>query len=160
MPHCVASERKKCGVRSASNSPMRTPASCRSWAKYGRPGEVQRDHGERLVHGQQERAVAADPALLAERLAQRLAEGQPDVLDGVVPVDVEVAAGADGEVEPAVVREQHEHVVEEPDAGDDVGDAVAVEVQRQGDVGLACAGDLRAVVRWTSGAPLDSCLRR
>ena len=49
---------------------------------------------ERLVHGQQERAVAADAALVAERLAQRLAEREADVLDRVVPVDVEVAAGA------------------------------------------------------------------
>ena len=86
-----------------------------------------------------------------------------DVLDGVVRVDVEVAAGPQREVEPAVVGEEHEHVVEEPDAGVDVGDSLAVEVQRDGDVGLVGrALDLcAALAEWCSSGPASIvCLRR
>ena len=57
------------------------------------------------------------PRLSPSGLLKRLAQGQADVLDGVVPVDVEVAAGPHREVEPAVLGEEREHVVEEADAG-------------------------------------------
>ena len=65
----------------------------------------------------------------------------PEVLDGVVLIDVEVAGGGDRQVERAVTREQLEHVVEEPDAGADVVAAAAVE--RQLEMNLSS--------RWSSG---------
>ena len=58
------------------------------------PGDIDRDAGQGLVHRQQAVGVARDAALVAERLAQRLAERDADVLDGVVVVDVPVALGA------------------------------------------------------------------
>src|SRR5258708_6817879 len=54
------------------------------------PGEVERDLCLGLVHGEQE-AVAPDPALVAERLAQRRAERERAVLDGVMLIDVQIA---------------------------------------------------------------------
>ena len=75
-------------------------------------------------------AVAADPGAVAERLVERLAERDADVLDRVVGAGLEVAGRLDLEAEPAVAGEQLEHVVEEADAGRDARLA-AVEVERE-----------------------------
>ena len=53
--------------------------------------DVEGDLDERLVERVQPAGEAADAGLVAERLAERLAEGDGDVLDGVVGVDVQVA---------------------------------------------------------------------
>ena len=50
-------------------------------------------------------------------LDQRLTEANADVLDGVMRIDVEVAAGLDVEVEQGVLGQQRQHVVEKADAG-------------------------------------------
>ena len=73
----------------------------------GRAGLVHRDGG---------RAVARDPGALAERLRHRVTERREDVLDEMVVVDVEVAAGDELEVEAGVERGQSEQVIEEADA--------------------------------------------
>ena len=83
----------------------------------GPAGEVERGADQRVVHREVAGAVAADAALVAERLRERAAERDADVLDGVVVVDVQVAGGADLEVEERVAGELVEHVVEEADAG-------------------------------------------
>ena len=57
-------------------------------------GDVDDGLHERLVERHRGVAVAGDAALVAERLPDRLAEHDPDVLDRVVHVDVGVAAGA------------------------------------------------------------------
>ena len=77
------------------------------------------------------------PTLRAERLRERLAERDADVLDGVVLIDVEVAVGLQLQVEGAVPREQLQHVVEEPDAGLHLVAALALDAQRDVDPGLA-----------------------
>ena len=51
-------------------------------------------------------------------------------------VDVHIALGAQRDVDQAVARELLEHVVEETDAGFDVVDAGAIEVDGGGDAGL------------------------
>ena len=71
---------------------------------------------------------AAHAGLVAQRLAEHLAQHDADVLDRVVGVDVEVAGGLHGEVEAAVPAELAEHVVVEREAGRDLGRARAVEV--------------------------------
>ena len=82
---------------------------------------------KRLVERAGGLAEAADAGLVAERLAQRLAEGEADVLDGVVLVDLEVAARPHGQVEEAVAGEALQHVVEERHAGVDGRLAGAVD---------------------------------
>ena len=56
-------------------------------------GQVDRGLHQRLVQRHQRVAEAADAGLVAERLAQRLADRDRGVLDGVVGVDLEVARG-------------------------------------------------------------------
>ena len=107
-------------------------------------GEVDRGLHEHLVHRDRGVAVAGDAALVAQRLGERLAQRDRDVLDGVVGVDVQVAVGLHGEVDAAVLGQRGEHVVVEPDAGGDVDRAGAVEVDLDDELGLA-------------GGPLDAC---
>ena len=57
--------------------------------------DVHRRVQQRLVHGEERRAVADDPLLVAERLLERLAETDPHVLHRVVQVHLEVALGVD-----------------------------------------------------------------
>jgi hypothetical protein len=57
------------------------------------PGEVDRRLHQRLVQRDQRITEPADAGLVAERLAQRLAQGDGGVLDRVVSVDLQVTAG-------------------------------------------------------------------
>ena len=66
---------------------------------------------------------AGDPGALPERLVDRAAERDRDVLHRVVRVNVKIAAGLDGQVKPAVTGELVEHVVEHPHAGLDLSRA-------------------------------------
>ncbi len=68
------------------------------------------------------------PALSPSALPQRLAERKGAVLDGVVLVDVQIAAAAQRELKAAVLGELLEHVIEEADAGGDAARRVAVEL--------------------------------
>ena len=67
----------------------------------------------------------------------------PDVFDRVVLIDVQIALGANRQIDRRVLGEQRQHVVEKADAGRDVGLARAVQVERELDVrfgGLAVDG--------------------
>ena len=59
------------------------------------PGHVDRALHQRLVERHERVTEPPDPGLVAQCLAQRLAEHDRDVLDGVVGVDVDVAVGLD-----------------------------------------------------------------
>ena len=97
--------------------------------QVGTAGQVEGHVDERLVQRERDRREPAHAGLVAQRLPQALAQGDADVLDGVVGVDVEVARGRQVQVEPAVAAELGQHVVEERQAGGDVGLARAVEVE-------------------------------
>ena len=99
-------------------------------------GHVDGGVGERLVHRDEGVAEPADALLVAERLAQRLAQHDRGVLDRVVSLDLDVALGAHGQVEAGVAAQRGEHVVEERHAGVDVDDSGAVEVELDDDVGF------------------------
>ncbi len=97
------------------------------------------DHGraQRLVQRHHRLAEAPDARAVAERLAKGAAEHDPDVLDGVMLVDMEIAAGLNRKVEEAVTGEALEHVVKEGHAGVDRAASRAVELERNLDFGLA-----------------------
>src|SRR6185295_14547076 len=92
-------------------------------------------------------AVAAQPLFVAHRLRHGLAQRDADVFDRVVAVDVQVALGDDLEVDQPVAGDLVEHVVEEADAGGQLGHARAVEVEGDADLRLGgVAGDIRFAV--------------
>jgi hypothetical protein len=65
-----------------------------------------------------------------------VAERNADVFDGMVLVNVKVPFGGDGEIEGPVASDQIEHVIEETDAGGDLGLTAAVETEADADIGL------------------------
>ena len=100
------------------------------------PRNVDRDAGQRLVHRHVHAGIARDALHVAERLLHRLPERDADVFGGVVMVDVQIALRLHGDVDARMARQQVEHVVEEADAGRDIGRAGAVEVHLDVDVGF------------------------
>ncbi len=105
--------------------------------EVGATADVDDGLRERLVERDEGVAVARDARLVAERLADRLAEHDRDVLDGVVRVDVGVARRAHGEVGERVLGERRQQVVEERHGGVDVTATGAVEVELELDRRLA-----------------------
>ena len=81
------------------------------------PAEVDRRARERVVHRHDGVAVAGDPAAVAERVVERLAERERRVLDRVVVAGLEVAGALDDEVEAGVEGELLEEVVVDAGAG-------------------------------------------
>ena len=71
--------------------PLALEALRRFHTNAGRPQKSTATVDEHLVHRQRRRAVAHDAGAVAERLLERVAEHEPDVLDGVVAVDLDVA---------------------------------------------------------------------
>ena len=91
-------------------------------------------------------AIATHRALVAERLVDRHAERDADVLDGMMGVDGEIAIGLDVEIDDAVACDLVEHVIQKRDSGGEGGHAAAVEID--GDRDLRFLG----IARDASGA--------
>ena len=81
-------------------------------------------------------AVALDARAVAEGLGQRLSEGDPDVLDGVMAAGLQITVRGDLEVDQRVVRQEGQHVVEEPHTGRDLRQTRPVEVHACAHVGF------------------------
>src|ERR1022692_1024308 len=121
-------------------------------------GQVNRGPDEGLVQRDQRVAEPADAGLVPERFAQRLAERDRGVLDGMVRVDVGIATGPHEQLQPTVLAELGEHVVEERHAGCRIGAADAVQVKLDQDPGLRGdplypGGPAHAGTRRSSTAP-------
>jgi hypothetical protein len=93
----------------------------------GPAAQVHHNVGERFVHG--------DPGI-GQALKAALGEGDRHVLNRMMFIHVQVAAGLDGQVEQTVVGHMSPKVVVEADAGAHVGIALAVQVERDGHLGL------------------------
>ena len=99
-------------------------------------GNVDRHARERLVHGNVDIGVARNAFHIAERLLHRLAERDPDILGGVMMIDMQVALSLDLDVDARVTRQQIEHVIEKTYARGDGRTAFAVKVDRNLDGGF------------------------
>src|SRR5262249_53544908 len=75
-----------------------------------------RRDAERFIHRHQKVPRAVDAAPRAERLRHDFSEGDADVLDRVMLIDIEVARRVEGQIERAVAREELQHMVKKTDA--------------------------------------------
>jgi len=112
------------------------------------PGKRKVDHGVATTAGVQRHRRATlverhdgvtetgDPGAVAERLGQRLAEHDRDIFDGVVGVDLEVARRHHLEVDAPMNRKRAQQMVEEGEAGRDLGRAMTIQPESHRDVGL------------------------
>ncbi len=98
--------------------------------------EVDGDRDEHLVHGKRRGSVANDAGALPECLFERIAEHEPDVLDRVVRIDLDVTGRGQLEIVESVARKGVHHVAEERDRRRDRAGATAVEIQSDADLGL------------------------
>src|SRR4051812_23248225 len=111
-------------------------------------------------------AEAPHAGFVANGAREGLAKGNADVLDGVVAVNVQVALRLDFEVQHAVARDLIEHVLEEGQAGGELGNAPPVQVELHPDLRfLGVAGDFggphfcrhsrsaATSIRFSSGVP-------
>jgi hypothetical protein len=115
-------------------------------------GQVDDDSRERLIQGDIGVSVTPDPALVTERLGQRLAERDANVFDRVVRVDMEITLGLHAEVDQTVPCHLIEHVVEEWHPGVELGPTTAIEIQRDLDAGLErLARDPRLAMKGLEG---------
>ena len=128
IPPFIASALKNSRTSSVSKLPIFAGREVDVPDEERPPRKVERRPDQRVVHREVARPIAPDAALVAERLRQRPPERDADVLDGVMVVDLEVALGADVQVDHRMPRQLVEHMVEEADAGLAVVLAAAVEV--------------------------------
>jgi hypothetical protein len=84
-------------------------------------------------------SVAANAGALAEGRVDRAAEADPDILGGVVVIDVQITARPQVEIDQRVAGEQIEHVIEKTDPAVALPTPAAIEQQLQLDIGFAGA---------------------
>ena len=89
-----------------------------------------------LIHGQIKAAVALDAPHIPQPLAESLAQGDADVLGGVVIIHLHVPVAGEHQVKPAVPGKQFQHVVQKAAAGVHLIDPRPVQIQGQIDLGL------------------------
>src|SRR5690606_36971946 len=116
----------------------------------GPTGDVERCARKSAVHGQVAGGVAADALLVADGLADRLAESNADIFHRVVEIDVQVALAGDIHVDERVARKLIEHVIEEADAGRHFMRAGAIEIDRDGNLGLVGLAGNGGGAHWKS----------
>ena len=91
-------------------------------------GAVQHHSGKRFVQRYISVTITADPALVAQRLVNRLAQGNANILDRVMGVDVQIALCFDVQIDQTVTSDLVEHVVEKRQSGGKLGITRAVEI--------------------------------
>ena len=114
---------------------------------YPRQGFVERDIGM---------SVAAHSALGAKRFRESLTEGDTDILDGVMGVDVQIAGGLDLDIEHSVPRDLVQHVLQKRQAGIKRGVALTVKVYEHPDLRLKrIPADCGLALRHDGGSDLQ-----
>jgi len=96
----------------------------------GSPREVRDRPRKRLIHGEIGVREPRDSLFVSESLLQGRSETDPDVLNGMMCVDLEIAFAVNIQVEKTVAREELQHVIEKWDPCVDVAPSAAVQVQR------------------------------
>ena len=78
-------------------------------------GEIDHDPRQGLVQGYVGMAIASYALLVAHGLAEGLTEGDAEVFDRMVGIDVQIATGLDIQVHEPMTRHLIEHVLEKRD---------------------------------------------
>src|SRR5258706_13441638 len=100
-------------------------------------GEVDHHSRQRLIQRHIGMAVAANADFVADRLRNRLAEGDADVFDGVMRIDMQIARCLQLDIDHAVARALEDHLIEKGHAGIKLRLALAVEIGGAGDLRVA-----------------------
>jgi hypothetical protein len=99
-------------------------------------GKVYGGQYQRFVHGQYAAAVPFYAPLFAQSIRKGPAQGDADVFHAVVVVNIRVPFASDLQPDPAVDREQRQHVVKKTNPRIYIRLIRSVQVQFQFDIGL------------------------
>ena len=102
----------------------------------GAPGEIDHHARQGFIKWHVGVAIAANAFSVADRLGNRLAQRDADVLDRVVRIDVQVTLGLDVEINQPMSRYLLQHVLEEWESRINARYTTAVQVHRNSDPGL------------------------
>ena len=83
-------------------------------------------------------AKAIDPATITQGLLERLTNGNPNVLIGVMVVDMRIAACRDLQIDQAMAADLMQHVIEKRNTCAGMTAAAAVKPEPNTDICLAC----------------------
>lgn len=100
--------------------------------------EIDRGGDQRFIHRKGEMSVSANPPSLTERCIDRFPQADPDILGGVVIIDMQIPFRGDRQVDCRMPREEIEHMIQKADSGLAFSLATSIELQRQLHVGLTC----------------------
>src|SRR5580658_548537 len=98
--------------------------------------QINRRSRKRFIHGHQKVSSAQNAALRSQRLQHRFAKHDAHILDGVMLIDIEIAARLQIEVKSPMARNEFKHVVEKTYTGADARFSAPVEIKAQADVRL------------------------
>ena len=99
-------------------------------------GDVHRGHDQGLVHGKQAIPKPANARLVPQGLSKGLTKDDAAVLHRVMGVHLQVSPAGERQVKAAMPGKGHQHVVEKAHARGHFRGTCAIQVQRQGDIGL------------------------
>src|SRR5580704_9738905 len=95
----------------------------------GSPRKIERAGCARFVHGERCRPITNDADLVAGRLRERLADDEAQVFGRMMPVDLDVARGANAEVDEPMTSDLLDHVGKKGQGRLDVAAACSVEIE-------------------------------
>jgi len=75
--------------------------------------------------------VSPQADFVTERFGKRLPEGDADVFDGMMSIDVGIAVALDGQIDQCVCGKEGQHVVEKAESGRDFWFSGSIELERQ-----------------------------
>lgn len=109
--------------------------------KEGPAGNIDGSLGHRLVHGKVERGITGNAAPVAQRLGNRLADGDAGIFHGVVVIDMQVTLDLDLHVDQRMAAELVQHMVEKSHAGGNCRLAGAVDIHAHRNRGFVGGAD-------------------
>src|ERR1700735_2912528 len=78
--------------------------------------EIDGRQAESFVHGHEEIAGAQDAAAIAQSTVEYFAQSNPNILHGVVLIDIKVACGCQFQIESAMPGKEFKHMVKKADS--------------------------------------------
>ena len=95
---------------------------------------IDNDLCKRLVHRYEHAGIAFDSSFIAKRFAKRLTEANPDILNRMMVVDINIAFCVNVQIELSVLREQIQHMIQERNIRLNLRNPCSIYLERELDI--------------------------
>lgn len=99
-------------------------------------GKVHNHTRQRLIQGNIRAAKAGNPLAFSQRFFKSLSQGDADIFDGMMVVDMGIPTGGEVNIKQAVPCQLIQHMVEKTDTAVDAGDPGTIQVEGDRDLGF------------------------